>query len=60
MLELSEESHGLSFRRAVWLWTKLGQYTGCCRQEFAMEKKNQVYVKPDGTQVVSFSMMKTV
>ena len=54
MMELSEENHGLSFRQAAWLWTKLGWYKGYHRQEFAMEKDKeiQVYMKPVGTQVV--------
>ena len=38
IMGLSEKNNGLSFRRAVWLWTRLGRYTGCRRQEFAMKK----------------------
>ena len=53
-MQLSKDSHALSFRRAIWLWSKLGQYTGFRRQEFAMEKQQVIryYVKPDGTKVV--------
>ena len=39
MMQLSEDSHALSFRRAIWLWSKLGRYSGLRRQEFAMEKQ---------------------
>ena len=54
MMQLSEDSHALSFRRAIWLWSKLGRYTGFRRQEFAMEKQLviQYHIKPDGTRVV--------
>ena len=53
-MQLSEDSHAFSFRRAIWLWSQLGRYTGFGRQEFAMAKKHviQYYVKPDGTKVV--------
>ena len=54
MMQLSDDSHPLGLRRAIWLWTKLGRYGGFRQQEFAMEKKFiiQYYVKPDGTKVV--------
>ena len=54
MIRLTDEGHPLSFREAIWLWTKLGRYTGFRRQEFAMESRSviQVYVKPNGTHVV--------
>ena len=32
MMQLSEDSHALSFRRALWLWSKFGRYTGFRRQ----------------------------
>ena len=54
MVQLSEDSHTLSFRRAIWLWSKLGRYTEFRSQEFAMEKQQVIryHVKPDGTKVV--------
>ena len=41
MMHLASESHPLSFRRAIWLWTNLGRYSGFRCQEFTMEKKRQ-------------------
>ena len=32
MMRLADEGHPLSFRKAIWLWTKLGRYTGFRRQ----------------------------
>ena len=60
LMRLADEGHALSFRKAIWLWTKLGRYTGFRCQEFAMESRSvlQVYVKPNGTHVVRAFMMK--
>ena len=54
MLTSSHQACGVSFCRAVWLWTDLSRYGGFRRQEFAMKKKEviQVYVIPNGTCVV--------
>ena len=43
IMQLSKDSHALSLRRAIWLVSKLGQYTGFRRQEFAM--KNQQVIQ---------------
>ena len=54
MMRLTDECQPVSFRKSIWLWTKLGRYTCFRRQEFAMESRSviQVYVKPNGTHVV--------
>ena len=60
VMALSETSHELSFRWAIWLWTNLSWYNRCRIQEYAMEKKHeiQVNVKPNGMQVVWVFTMK--
>ena len=54
MLKLAQNGSNLGFRKSIWLWTALARYGGFRRQEFAMEKKNeiQVYIKPNGELVV--------
>jgi hypothetical protein len=39
MMPLADEVHPLSFRKTVWLWTKLGRYTGFRSQDFATFKE---------------------
>ena len=60
MMRLADEGHQLSLRKAIWLQTKLGRYTGFRRQECVMESRSviQVYVKPNCTHVVKAFTMK--
>ena len=62
LMHSSEDSHAHSFRRAIWLWSKLGRYTGCRHQEFAMEKQHVIkyYVKPDKTKVARYFCLKDI
>ena len=62
MMRLADEGHPLSFRKVIWLWTKLCRRTGFRRQEFAMESRSviQVYVKPNGKHVVRAFTMKDI
>ena len=62
MIELSNTGHQFGFRRAIWLWKMLARYCGYHRQEFAMEKKNeiQVYVKPNGVTVIRAFTLKEI
>ena len=60
IMRLADEGHPLSFRKAIWLWTKLGSYTGFRRQAFAMKSRSviQIYAKPNITHVVRAFTMK--
>ena len=54
MYELSKEDNRYGFCRGAWLWTRLDCFGGFRRQEFVMNRKNEIqfYVMPDGTLVV--------
>ena len=55
MYELSlDESCRFGARKAIWNWTSLGRFGGYRRQEFAMDKSDEIqyYVKPNGELIV--------
>ena len=55
MYELSLDEHcEFGARKAIWLWTGLGRFGGFRRQEFAMDKSDEIqyYVKPNGELIV--------
>lgn len=54
MFELAKESHKHGARNTIWKWVGLGRFGGYRRQEFAMDKKDEIqyYVKPNGETVV--------
>ena len=60
MYELAQEGDRFGLRRAIWLWTRLGCFGGFRRQEFVMDKKDdiQFYVMPDGTLIARAFTMK--
>ena len=55
MYELSLDEHcTFGARKAIWHWTGLGHFGGFRRQEFAMDKSDEIqyYVKPNGELIV--------
>jgi hypothetical protein len=55
MYELSLDEHcKFGARKAIWHWTGLGRFGGFRRQEFAMDKSDEIqyYVKPNGELIV--------